>query len=148
MRLTIHALGLALLAVAGVAVAGEKADREKLQGTWKIVAANTGYAERDRHALGLTMKVVGDTIISYNKAGEPESVFSFRLDPAKTPKQIDLTETKDGRQRTVYGIYALENGKLRTCGSAKVGGIRPSDFTTVGTINEFRIYVWEKQKER
>ncbi len=148
MRLTTLALCLTLLAALGAHAGQEKKDRERLQGTWKIVSANTGNADADRNLEGRTVKIVGDTIQTYNHAGESEGIFSFRLDPTKTPKQIDLSRTRDGREQTVYGIYALENGKLRLCWSArKDGGTRPADFNTVGTINEFRAYVLERQKD-
>jgi len=57
----------------------------------------------------------------------------FKLDPAHSPKAIDLTWS-EGRLKgkTVAGIYSFEKGKLWLCTAppSKDSGNRPTDFKT------------------
>jgi uncharacterized protein (TIGR03067 family) len=59
------------------------------------------------------------------------SPVTFKLDPTKKPKWIDI---HDGAPDSTPGIYLLEDGKLKLCvASGKKGGKpaeRPTEFKT------------------
>jgi uncharacterized protein (TIGR03067 family) len=52
------------------------------------------------------------------------------VDPAKTPKTIDLTVKVDDKTFTLLGIYQLENDDLKLCLAAEPGVKRPTEFKT------------------
>lgn len=105
-----------------------KKDKEKLQGTWKIVAFETAdaAAAKDVKAKG---KVVfeGDkfmVLIDDMKFGEAD----FKIDPSKKPKHIDVTPA-DGfnKGKTLLGIYQLDGDKLKLF-SYDDPNVRPKEF--------------------
>jgi uncharacterized protein (TIGR03067 family) len=83
----------------------------------------------DKH----TVKVGDDTIIGTHK-----------LDPTKSPKQIDTTDTEWPVKGKKLGIYKLEQNQFTVC-FAPPDKDRPKEFTTksgTGTI----LHVWKRQK--
>jgi uncharacterized protein (TIGR03067 family) len=55
---------------------------------------------------------------------------TYHLSPAKTPKSIDFTPTAGpDKGKPLPGIYELDGDDLKIC-FGKVGGPRPSGFTT------------------
>jgi uncharacterized protein (TIGR03067 family) len=91
--------------------AQEKAVKE-LQGDWRVLRGERdGRRENETHlspAAGLVVK--GDEI----EAGG--SVFKLRLDPGKTPAEIDMTVVEGPDEaKTIAGIYSLSEGRLTVC---------------------------------
>ncbi|HEV3445357.1 MAG TPA: TIGR03067 domain-containing protein [Gemmataceae bacterium] len=81
-------------------------------------------------------------------ARKPKDVdykMSFKLDPGKTPKEIDITYL-DGPEKgeTGKGIYTLEGRRLQAFFAEKGSTSRPKAFTTV-TGSLFTMFTLEKE---
>ena len=106
-----------------------KKDRAALQGTWKVtLSVSKGEKVPDEELRDLHLIFKGDAILT-QEGGKTEETFSFRLDPAKKIKEIDLT-LKIGPQkgRTDRAIYAIEDDVLRICIQTNKDGSRPTEF--------------------
>ncbi len=57
---------------------------------------------------------------------------TFKLDPSKKPKAMDLTLEKKGKKETALFIYELDGDNLKLCWR-KPGGKRPTHFTSKDT---------------
>jgi len=70
---------------------------------------------------------------------------TFRIDPSKTPKAIDLTHSI-GRQKgkTGLGLYELRADGLSLCMAAADGSARPTNFSSPAGKNHF-LMVWKKK---
>jgi RNA polymerase sigma-70 factor (ECF subfamily) len=131
--LTAGALGGAvglLSALAAPPGAGDGgSDRDKLQGTWTVTAATldgtSDGPEIDQVKQNLELVFKGDKVTIKVEA-------DFTLDPAKTPKQIDLSPTlgdANEKNPTIRGIYELSGDDLKLC----IGGPdaeRPAAFAS------------------
>jgi uncharacterized protein (TIGR03067 family) len=126
-RATALAVGLAavLAVVGGTAAQDKKTDKELFQGDWKVVTVQVGGKDlRDQ----LPRKVVTFSGDKVTVMGDAE----YKLDPSKTPKQIDVTVGEgpdDGpdQKGTHPGIYKLDGDKL-VIHQAQPGQDRPTGF--------------------
>ena len=59
------------------------------------------------------------------------SKLRFRLDAAKSPKQLDLTADFGGGELTTPGIYKIEGDTHTLCLPTSLGGVRPKEFKSV-----------------
>jgi uncharacterized protein (TIGR03067 family) len=68
-----------------------------------------------------------------------------KLNPTKTPKEIDATDS-DGpnKGKTILGIYTLQKGVF-TVYFAPTGSARPTEFAATTGPGEIR-HVWMKKK--
>jgi uncharacterized protein (TIGR03067 family) len=103
------------------------ADIEKLKGTWKAVSLQVDGVDRaDAVQRGLVM-VFSDntvaTVLADDAAGKKTNF--YHLEPAKNPKEIDLTNSEG--QAAGRGIYSFEGDLLKVCTSAAE---RPTSFAT------------------
>lgn len=119
----------AVLAVLAVAADPPRKGLEPFQGTWAVVSfTQNGMSVPDDEVRQLTLVVTGDERVI--KAGdEVRSRARFSIDPAKTPKTIDIAVSEGPLAgRTVRGIYELKDGTLTVC-LALAGDDRPDDLT-------------------
>lgn len=128
------------LCSASVAWSEEKdssaAEFEKLAGTYAFLSAERNgegpppEAVKDYKTVRVVIK--GNSL-KFTKQGKPDRSNEIKIDPTKTPKQIDLTgTTNDGKKkRTILGIYSLEGKVLKLC-MEDPGKERPTDFITKG----------------
>jgi uncharacterized protein (TIGR03067 family) len=132
-----------LIATVGLVVAADapKTDLEKLQGAWGVITLETSGKERSvEHTDRLKVVIKNRQLIFKGQTADQE--MTFTIDPAKKPKQIDLThpEKKVG---TLPGIYSLEGDTLRICyGFDKEH--RPDDF--VSTAKNGRVLIVLKKE--
>lgn len=108
-------------------------ETEKFQGTWKVeLIAENGVAEPDDEAKKFEITVKGN--VFYVKIDGREETMSFKIDPDKSPKNIDITPNYgDDKGKTAPGIYEFDGDRLRICACPK--GERPKKFATVqGTM--------------
>jgi uncharacterized protein (TIGR03067 family) len=132
MRRFAIAAGLFVLALAANAQerGARKTDQELIQGTWWIVGLeNGGKQQSDKGFKGNSMTFskarLGNTLTLVER-GHKEVEFAYTLDPAKSPKEINLAI----KGNKALGIYKLEGDDLTIC--VGLTGTRPSDFATRG----------------
>jgi uncharacterized protein (TIGR03067 family) len=125
------ALTVGLLMGAGAIKDDVKKEKEKLQGTWKavtVVERGQARADADDHRVifdgdNFTVKKGDETII---KA-------TFKLDPSKSPKEIDIEvaeqKSEKNNGKTAQGIYAVDGDELKLCLDEPGGSDRPKEFS-------------------
>ena len=138
-------------AVAGtLLLAGDadaKKDRTALQGTWKVtLSVSKGDKVPDEDLRDLYLIFKGDVILT-QEGGKSEETFSFKLDPTKKVKEIDLT-LKVGPQkgRTDRAIYSIEDDVLRICIQTNKDSPRPTEFRSPAG-SELWLVVLQKTKK-
>jgi uncharacterized protein (TIGR03067 family) len=101
-------------------------DEEKILGTWAIVSCEEGGQKPPEGAMIIGAKVIiaADGKMTA-KQGEKEQEFTYKLGPAKKPKEISLTNDKGV---TLPGIYKLEGDTLTVCFDR--GGDQPTEFVS------------------
>lgn len=113
------------------------AEKQQLEGTWRAIAVELGGKEMDRQELAdyrLAFSGAECSIVS----GKRGVKCTFTIDPSKTPKWIDVTQTAD--KVTWPGIYQLNGSTLKVF-LATTGGKRPTEFKTKeGTQQVIRTY--------
>ena len=110
--------------VAGLLSAPADKDADKLQGTWTIVSS-----EEDGQPVaklkGVTFTFAGEKVTMTQNGQEKKG--TFKLDPDKKLKEIDLTE--DGSGNSMKGIYSIDGDTLKLCFPSGRDGQRPSEFS-------------------
>jgi uncharacterized protein (TIGR03067 family) len=138
-----------------------KPDKERLQGTWKIVSS-VDDGERHESEVGGEWTFKDTTIKAMSPAKKNTGAFTsylrFRLDEATNPKVIDLVEGKaddlfdtakfdkrlDDADERKEGIYSLDGDTLKICIS-RTKGERPTAFES----KEGSTYIlWTLRRER
>src|ERR1700687_585472 len=119
--------GSSLLAIAGDdKTAAVKKDRKALQGLWK--------ATKDNKASIIAIRFDGDKVVVTTKDDETYTGVCT-IDPAKTPKTIDIKVTggtakkaQDAKGTTSLGVYEIDGAKLRWHANQPGGDERPKDL--------------------
>jgi uncharacterized protein (TIGR03067 family) len=107
-------------------------DRVALQGTWKVVSVERlGKAEGDPG--DFVMAFIDDTF-TVKKGDEVIVRGTFKVDPAKTPKTIDMkiaeAKKEQDNGKEVHGIYELGRDTLKWCAAEPGSTERPKEFAT------------------
>ncbi|MCI0377519.1 MAG: TIGR03067 domain-containing protein [Gemmataceae bacterium] len=135
------------IALAGAQEAVEK-EKKNLQGLWTAV----GHEEDGKKAIGprarlldgMSWEFKGDAFI-WRAEMHIELQGTYKIDPGKKPKQIDLADP-DRRKANYVGIYEVEGDTLRIRFHEDKEA-RPKTFTTEkGTRNHF-LLVLKRPKE-
>src|SRR5690242_360511 len=97
-----------LLSLSARAGEPEKSDSEKVAGTWRVTAATeAGQAMPESH-VKLFQLVLTDRAFTAALGDYPFMKGTFTLDPAKTPRAIDLSSTSGQHAgKTLKGVYEL-----------------------------------------
>ena len=121
-----------LLSMASPSLCGDdaKKDSEGLQGTWEVVeftADGKSFPEEFRREIRITFK--GDKMLILERGGTGKREYSFKLDPSKKPKAIDVTPL-DGpfKDKTAPAIYELKGDELKLCMPNQETKDRPTEF--------------------
>ena len=138
-------VGVALLLAAGDAGEDVKKELAKFGGTWRIVSLETEQGKIGEDALkDFRLIIEGDKFTAKEQSGEVHG--TFKVDPAKKPKTIDII-MKDGpmKDTTMLGIYELDGDTVKFCFAAP-GKDRPSDFTAKEG-SQRTLSVWKRDKK-
>lgn len=105
----------------GIIEKGEENDLQALEGEWKVVRAK---------AEGVNGMMMEGRVWSFKQgklrvvtAGDPNDWdkeytmnFDFKIDPAKSPKQLTMTLVDEANQKVVnHAIYELKGNSLKLC---------------------------------
>jgi len=118
-------------------------DAKTLEGTYALVGGEVKGEKIPESVLKASSNInKGNT---HNVKMVDESfIGTHKLDPNKTPKEIDSTDTEGPLKGKSYlGIYKLENGVWTVCFAAP-GKDRPKEFTTKSGTGEL-MHVWKKK---
>jgi uncharacterized protein (TIGR03067 family) len=102
---------------------------EKLQGTWKQTFSGfegEDSTERERPFLNHWV-ITRDSITIYTK-GMPSGGWKYRINPAKSPAEIDLSCDVEGKDHTYLCIFRLDGDELTVCLQNFAGKGRPTSF--------------------
>jgi uncharacterized protein (TIGR03067 family) len=133
-------LAIVTFASMGNATAEEKADPSaelaKLAGTYSFADGEKNGDPPPPEVLEQFKKfqvVIKGKSFKFVMEGKPDRDNEIKIDPTKSPKQIELTgTTNDGKKKaTVLGIYTIEGKKLKIC-IDESGKARPTEFATKG----------------
>jgi len=106
---------LFLTATAIAADPAPDADAKALQGGWAIDAATLAGRDHGEDFRGMKLVITGEKFtIEFGKNSDKGT---FTLDPAKSPRRIDIKTSPDGpfKGKTLPGIYELKGDKLVLC---------------------------------
>jgi uncharacterized protein (TIGR03067 family) len=111
-----------------------KKDIDKLQGTWKLVSQeNEGKVVE---GVNEVLMIFDKDTYSYKFGGDNVGLTAtFKLDPSKKPKAIDITTTEnklipESKGRTTQAIYDLDRDAFRLAEPWSAFTARPKEFTT------------------
>jgi uncharacterized protein (TIGR03067 family) len=139
-----------VLAVVFLAGADKKEDLvrkevKQLQGTWKMVSLeiNGERIAADRFQ-GTLLVIKGNTYTT--KVKGKSYAATFALDPAKKPRQIDMTFA-DGpnKGKVARGVYSLDKDTFKLCRAQASGKKRPGKLATQADSGLFLV-VWKRVK--
>jgi uncharacterized protein (TIGR03067 family) len=138
-------LGVAfLLLVAATPAQDAKKELEALQGEWTMFALEQRGEKKD--ALKATLTIKGEQWILNSSEGKGGGGVdtTFKIDPSKNPKTIDLTFKLGEKENRSLGIYKLEDDLLTMCRTTG-GADRPKEFKT--TEDAGILVVWKRAKK-
>ena len=118
-----------------------KKERADLQGVWKLIGFEVDGKEAFLQEHRQIRWVVKDDKVFYGG----EELAKLTLDPATTPKCLDLGLVKS--KRVHEGIYQLDKDRLKICVSLRTDGVkeRPSKFDNEG-IDKYRTMLLVRDK--
>src|SRR5262245_35736923 len=139
---------LTVILFAAPAPAEKKKDEEKFQGTWTVVSMEYGGQKTPDDEIKAVTLIIKDDLITIDK-GKTDERMTFKLDPAKKPKTIDLLVKREvGKDLPVPGIYEVKDDELRICFAKAGEGERPTEFVSkAGTSHALLILKREKPKK-
>jgi uncharacterized protein (TIGR03067 family) len=103
-----------------------KKEVENLRGTWKVASIeDRGKADQPPDGFVLVFEKDSKEVVV---AG------TFKLDPSKKPKAIDVTvtrsEEKGNNGKELHGIYEIDKDTLKWCTAEPGDKGRPTEFAT------------------
>jgi len=130
-RCVVTLLAVGVLLAADAPKDDAKKDQQALQGTWTLVSAEQGGKDQTEEAKEHTLTFEGDTF-SVKKGDEVKVKGTFKVDPSKKPRAIDMkiTEAKKEQDngKELHGIYELTKDGLKWCTDEPGGEDRPTEF--------------------
>jgi RNA polymerase sigma factor (sigma-70 family) len=128
----------------------ERSDKERIQGTWRLIKVEVNGVELSFPFLFLGAQskelatFTGDKWTSSFMEGKG---FTFKLDPDSKPKAIDLHPLEDAN-KTLLGIYRLVGDDLTIC-FCKIGKQeRPSALENYWRAGSYTVLVVLKRQSR
>ncbi len=121
-----------------------KDDKEALQGVWRITTivmggkeqddAQARYEKTERYVISADRLVIRYEIQENSDQGPvitQESVYTYDLDPTRTPKVLDMwPQYAPFKGTVVRGVYSLDGDVLKLCQALGVDGERPKEVAS------------------
>ena len=129
LRRAMTASALALLLLPAALLRADDAPKsDNLDGDWQIKSLLRGGKEPPADAPKPTLTIKGNFLTL--KIGESTFKVTFKTDPTRTPKAIDMTP-EDGPHKgePIKAIYELKGDELRFC-HGEPGQDRPAEFAS------------------
>jgi uncharacterized protein (TIGR03067 family) len=106
-------------------------DQERLQGTWRIIAAESKGEKVASKDLGELFLIFDGDSIQVEEDKKKQDRYTFRLNPERKPKEIDFSYIKGPKKgRTDRAIYLFQRERLTFCIQEDETQGRPKDFNT------------------
>jgi uncharacterized protein (TIGR03067 family) len=128
------AIGLVTAGI-GARIAGDEKedavakDMKLLQGDWVMQAfENNGKPISAEETKKIKLTIKGDRYLV--TIGERKLELTFKIDPAKKPKAIDLTMDQGEKKSVTHGIYEVSADTFKVCRPTEAGKERPTEFST------------------
>jgi uncharacterized protein (TIGR03067 family) len=131
MKLHVVAVLTAAMLLLGAAAGQEKGDQDQIQGEWTIVSLESGGKKPPEEFLKEMRMIITKDQMIFAKGDKKKEPVTFKLDPGKKPKWINLTAKEAGMEIMFPGIYELKGDELKICFTAeKEKAERPKEFTS------------------
>jgi uncharacterized protein (TIGR03067 family) len=125
-----------------------KKELEKMQGDWVIVTGQrNGEPIPEEQVKGLRRTTKGDKFI-LNVGGKTVGTATFKIDPTKKPKTIDIQpDAVEGQEKPapLLGIYELDGDNYKIC-YGPPGAKRPTEFASKAGSGA-TLSVWKRAKK-
>ncbi|HWG46639.1 MAG TPA: TIGR03067 domain-containing protein [Gemmataceae bacterium] len=107
-----------------------KDELKKLQGTWEVISIVANGEKVPKEETAELKVIISGSKIVFKEPNKSDET-TFKIDPAKKPKEIDITPPANAKEDgTLKGIYSLEDDNLKMCYNVSRKGGRPAEFAT------------------
>jgi len=103
-------------------------DQAKLQGEWVVVEQHYHGKQMQQRGEATYLTIARD-VWTFSASSRVTSKWTVRLDPAASPRVVDLKGTDRNEGITILGIYRLDGGQLKFA-YEESDGKRPTKFDT------------------
>jgi uncharacterized protein (TIGR03067 family) len=145
MKALLPILTVSLLVGADAPKDDAKGDKEKIQGTWRVVRFEVNGERPDKEFIEGELKLIFTAEKFWTHVDDPDKQsHKYKLDSTKKPKEIDIGS--EGKEETgaLLGIYSFDGDLLRICYASKK---RPTDFTTKAAKGDRQV-LWVLKREK
>jgi uncharacterized protein (TIGR03067 family) len=106
-----------------------KKELKLLQGNWEMQSFETnGNHLPDEKVKAIKLTIKDNRYVV--DLGEQKFELTFKIDPTKKPKTIDLTMAKGEEKAVTLGIYEITGDTFKICRTLEAGRDRPTEFAT------------------
>lgn len=121
-------------AVAGLCLAADakddavKAEKAKLQGTWKVVSLEIDGTKAPEEDIKKMSLVFQDGKAITRRTGDKDYEATYTIDPSQKPATVEFVSGNE-KEKPIRCIYLLNGDDLKICASMP-GDARPKEFTS------------------
>jgi len=91
-----------------------KQELKKFEGTWAVVSTAKGGKKAELGKSDSLRIILKGTTYKLQFNGKVVDEGTFKVDPTKTPKWLDITPAK-GQGKTIRGVYELKDDTYTVC---------------------------------